>query len=235
MDLYESNDFWDKFYIQYLETVCFLRKIDFSKDELEDFVIEKEYLNKESNNFFGSYIKKIINVLQYFRLLVLKGVELKRGNNSWPYINIKELRELYLKFDPDGTYLSFFDEKNKNSFQKLYEKICKKTENIKNLYDLCEKTAFCFIGMLASKPLGEFTYEFSWLMLQSIFIFKQFGVLLFYDNYDIKLMNDSINNLIKKYEISSDQEWTTSPEFMQVCHSFETISETWLEKQYKTK
>gem|GEM_PF-6688115 len=62
--------------------MCSLRKINFSKDELEDFVIEKEYLNEESNNFFGSYIKKIINVLQYFRILVLKGVELRRENNS---------------------------------------------------------------------------------------------------------------------------------------------------------
>gem|GEM_PF-5962510 len=115
------------------------------------------------------------------------------------------MRELYLKFDPDGTYLLFFDEKNKNSFQVIYEKICKKTENIENLYDLCEQIAFCFIGMLASKPLGEFTYEFSWLMLQSIFIFKKFGILLFCDKYDMKSMNDLITNLIKKYEIPSDQ------------------------------
>lgn len=231
MQVYQTNDFWDKFYIKFIESVCIYRHIDINVDELEDFIIDKEFLNPDEVGIFGEHIKNVVNMLEYFREIVLKGVELGKSKHPWPWISDEEMENLYLKLDPSGQYLPFFRDDSELSFKAAYHRICAETEFTQELFQLCVETAHSYIEFHILKPFGEITFEYAWLTLQAPFIFKEFGVLLFHDDYDIGHLLSFTSFLIERCSKIDPSEWDTLPEFNRICRGFETMSENWSLRQ----
>ncbi|ATX70698.1 hypothetical protein [Spiroplasma clarkii] len=228
---YQLNEFWDKFFIKYIESVCTFKKIDVNCAELEDYIVEKDYLDPNERNVYGEHTANVIDMLCYFQEIILTGVESKKHNGKWPYVNLEQFKNLYLKLDPQGTYVDFFDKNKYPEFKTNVAKTCEETENVEELFQLCEDLAYVYVDFHIIKPLGEFNFEYAWLVLQAPFIFKDFGILLFHDDYDASHLINFTLLLVEKCQATDKKEWLRLPEFGRICRGFETMSESWLLKQ----
>ncbi|AHI53156.1 hypothetical protein [Spiroplasma culicicola] len=227
--LYEKEQFWTDFYIDYINTMVLFKKINISSDEIADFVEEKDYLDEDAKNTYEDILINTAKALDLVRALVTKGVNKKETEDK--LINIEDLKNIYLAFDPSGQKLDVFEFKTEKSkkFYEILEYIWVRMYSYDDLCTLCEYLLYAYVDYLKLMPLDELSLDYIWFLIQAMFIFKGFGPVLFIEEYEFWELFEVIEKLKNDTENLDYTEWPKLFNFKRVAKSWEESSSLWVE------
>ncbi|AGR41416.1 hypothetical protein [Spiroplasma taiwanense] len=202
---YTSNKFWVETGADIITTILDYLEVKVSKDEMEDFISQREYLNEDVNDNYEPIYINLAKAWEIVRVLVLKIKEHKTDktkiSEGWLY---DEIILLYKTLDPTNRYLSMFEGKTSESkkFIGLLDSFIERISLTETVEPLLEFLGVAFIELLITKDLGELTGIYFWFMLECVLISRGYGPIIITEKSELRYifgLQEKITIEIKKY------------------------------------
>ncbi|QEH62147.1 hypothetical protein SCHIN_v1c09540 [Spiroplasma chinense] len=230
--LYLMEKYWLDFYVEYILATAYFRGINLSKDELDEFVFDKEYLNDDADQVYEDVLINTAKALDYIRYIVAKGLDNFHAGGEYPVISTENFKELYCIYEPTLKYINSFDEGSETR-KKLDETIgyvLSHLYSVKELRALCENISYSLVDYLSLMPFGEYSLELAWILVQGIMAFKGYGFIVFPDVDDL---NENIKlslELVQELKDVSKTEYGKNNKFNAFVNQLVDASETYHNK-----
>ncbi|AKX33944.1 hypothetical protein SLITO_v1c02890 [Spiroplasma litorale] len=217
--LYKNNKFWVKSGVDH--TLNFLKFIGQESGNIDlEWIFTELFVKNNRGITLGD---------RRFKAFVLAWVEIKsiielwyqryKKTKKW-FIKIRDLENLYLTLDCNGTYWKFFQEESfeRKEFLNDINSLLKNLLKAKNLKAALEPILiFCHKQYLEG-TFGRYTSQFIWILLQTFLIFKDYSpiIAMVDKNSQTLWLFPLINMLYNELSTISISKWKKSYYFKKI-------------------
>ncbi|WP_339030477.1 MULTISPECIES: hypothetical protein [unclassified Spiroplasma] len=185
---YRNNDFWNEKGAEYISSYLNLIKIENSKEEIFELLVENDYTDEELLEEFDVEFLNHIKAWEVVRKMVLKIREYEESfKKRFDELILEELIEIYEYLDPSKKYSYMFKGENDKSkeFLKKLKKIIEKLSIVETFDSVLEYLLAAAFDLTSHQFLGEKTFLYFFWLFQAAMISRNHGIAVFEEKYEL--------------------------------------------------